>query len=458
MAIPENAARNADGSLQNPAAWGITPSQGPMPGSFNPASAPQVDWNALAASNFGGLYGGMDPSAVAAIVAQSQRNFNAGNADSNLLGYLNSRDTARNLGLTGANQELDVRSLFGSDAAPQNLSFGPGQDPTQYQTTSPQTTANLGRLMSQLGGGPNYNLGDNMTGFNGATPNYQMFGGLSAGGLANTLRSGDFNSAINSIRQQLATNNEGRMGPNPVRNPFNTLVTNPYSAPQAASTGAPLNPTIANTNPLTNPNARPVAAAPGVGTAPAGNPSINPNNPFNEIRPNNITPPGIANTLGNELRMPGASNPAAQPDSMRGGGALSGAGASSMEGRSNYTAGSRPAYTGPASPVIQAQAPAPNPAVNFPTSGDSSMRGGGAASATNISATGGGNPFADYINRQSGSNQPYGANGFARSAPGNQGSLTGLTGFINNLSSNRTTPFGNFSAPGRRPQNYMWGR
>lgn len=290
MPVPENAARNADGSLQNPAAWGISPGNGVQPGSYDPNNAPKVDWEQLNKSGFGGLYNGMAENERAQILANSQRNFErTGVLDSNLSGYLNNRDTARGMGLVGANNELDMNNLFGGLGEQQNLSFGPDKLGVSFQDASQGATSNIARVMQALGGGGYSNLGANMDGFNGGTPQYGVFGGQSARGIQETLLRNGLSGGLGMLSASLPT---GRFeGANPASTRYDQTNFN-YAGPRsvtpppgaATTPGAPVNPTQPSqpgANPTTGygvsgpqaPNAAPPPPQSGMPAPPAWNPA-----------------------------------------------------------------------------------------------------------------------------------------------------------------------------------------
>lgn len=266
MAIPENAARNADGSLQNPAAWGISTGGnggGPQPGSYDPNNAPQVNWDALNQSGFGGLYNGMQGGEMDQILANSRKNFErTGVVDSNLSGYLNNRDTARQMGLTGANQELDMNNLFGGLGDMQNLAFGPDKQGVNFQDTGANATQNIARVMQALGGGGYQNLGESMGGFNG-TPNYGIVGPQSVRGIQEMFLRNGLNGGLGMLSASVPN---GRFeGQNPASTRFDQTNFN-YAGPRtvtppagaATTPGAPVNPT-----------------QPGAPTPPPGQPGMN---------------------------------------------------------------------------------------------------------------------------------------------------------------------------------------
>lgn len=272
---PENAARNPDGSLQNPAAWGITPSRPPQPGSYDPNNAPSVDWNALQNSGFGGLYNGMEAGELENILANSRRNFEmTGVVDSNLASYLNNRDTGRALGLIPNTGELDMNALFGGLNPLQNLTFGPGNgaggENVSFQDTAPGATSNINRLMQALGGGGVGNLGTAMAGFSD-TPGYNVINGQSVRALQETLLRNGLNNGTGVIS---AANPGGTYsGANPSSTRFDQTNFN-YSAPRATGTGtgatggagAPASTTPGAPNALTNGGLNYAYAS----TAPAG--------------------------------------------------------------------------------------------------------------------------------------------------------------------------------------------
>ena len=299
--IPENAARNADGSLQNPAAWGLTPQGTPMGasgagGGFYQGQMPQVNFSAIDWND--PVLSGGDPN----VARQSQQAFQNGQITSNLQTYLNERNTARNLGLIGANDEFNRSAIFGGTQPGASGNFF-GQNVSQGPQVGQNALGNLGTVLGALGA----NSQSHMPRMDGGIPGIRQFGipgtsngiggqaGLGATALQDIFRNYDLNSAIQMARGNIASNT-GSFGANPATNPFggglntnfandrfglNTAF-NPYGAarPQSAPTGA---------SPSGSPGT-PSAAGGGVGNMP-GDVSASPFAPG--------TGPGSARQLGN---------------------------------------------------------------------------------------------------------------------------------------------------------------
>lgn len=478
--IPANAARNADGSLQNPAAWGVVPGQSAAPGSVSAADRPAINWDTLQNTGFGGMYGNMDPGELAGIIARARQNYNNGNLDSNTTSYLNNRATLQNIGLVGQGQEADLNALFGGDGPMQNLKFGPSDDNVSFQDVSSTTNSNLARLLGAMGGGQGYNLGNYMTGFSG-TPNYQMFGGLSASGVANQLRNGNFQDALSSLTQQITSG--GGNGRNIQQTPYNRFITNPYQGNQPSvntDTGRPA--AGGGTGPGTgagsttgggNPGAPATGSGQGAGVAP-GAPILNwnagtPSGYYGQAVNSPYTPGGANGPNGTPTTQPGYVQPPAIGTYEYNN---SGPGSSAT---STYT----PVAGTPAAPPISSTRYNPDGSVWTGQGGPAGTGGGDTTrnSANNngrtesgTSSTGGGNPFAAYVGGQTpsvrgagGGNTGSGWNSYT--APGlaatGQGqtstSLQGLGNLYNNLSSGQGLGATGIQPSRRRANNSMWG-
>ncbi len=419
--IPENAARNADGSLQNPAAWGLTPQGNPMGassagGGFFQGQLPQVNFDAID-WNDPVLSGG-----DARVGQQARQAFQNGQITSNLQTYLNERNTARNLGLIGANDEFNRGAVFGGNQAGATGNFF-GQSVAQGPQVGNTALGNIGTVMGALGA----NSQSHMPRMDGGIPGIRQFGipgtsngiggqaGLGAVGLQNYFNNYDLNSAIQLARGDIRSNT-GNFGPNPATNPFGGgLQTNFQGDRQGLNTAfnpyGPARPQQTPGAPSAGGVGVPSAPGAGVGNMPSG--GLGSQSPF---APG--TGPGSARALGNITRtgFDRFGNPL-------------------------------PAQDPPMSPALNGQGPAPVP--QTPVDPFPGSRGTGGVGPSFIPGGRSGNPMDQLAFDGSGFN----INNIVNLLNMLQGG--GLGSQLQSALMPRRQPGRGFSM--RRPMNYLWG-